>query len=39
MAVRMVSIDTPETHLGGNPAAAQATLERAKARLQPQTDH
>jgi endonuclease YncB( thermonuclease family) len=34
MAVRMVSIDTPESQLGGNPVTAQATLERAKARLQ-----
>ncbi|MEV6039197.1 hypothetical protein AB0L65_49235 [Nonomuraea sp. NPDC052116] len=34
MSVRMVSIDTPETHFGGTPATAQAALERTKARLQ-----
>lgn len=33
MAVRMVSIDTPETHYGGAPDTAQATLERARTRL------
>ncbi|MGW0581592.1 hypothetical protein ACWD25_37925, partial [Streptomyces sp. NPDC002920] len=33
MASRMVSIDTPESHYGGAPLTAQATLERAKARL------
>ncbi|WP_436763154.1 hypothetical protein [Streptosporangium sp. V21-05] len=33
MAIRMVSIDTPESSYGGNPATAQATLERTKARL------
>ncbi|MER5401314.1 hypothetical protein [Streptomyces sp. NPDC002599] len=34
MPVRMVSIDTPETHYGGAPTTAQATLERTKTRLQ-----
>ncbi|MGI5292832.1 hypothetical protein ACQEVF_57310 [Nonomuraea polychroma] len=34
MSIRMVSIDTPETKVGGSPATAQATLDRAKARLQ-----
>ncbi|MEV4296084.1 thermonuclease family protein [Microbispora rosea] len=34
MAVRMVSIDTPETHYGGAPATAQAALEQARTRLQ-----
>ncbi|GAA3256868.1 hypothetical protein [Nonomuraea helvata] len=34
MSVRMVSIDTPESHYGGSPPTAQATLERTKARLQ-----
>ncbi|GAA3086187.1 hypothetical protein [Streptosporangium carneum] len=33
MAIRMVSIDTPESKYGGRAATAQATLERAKARL------
>ncbi|WP_436764318.1 hypothetical protein [Streptosporangium sp. V21-05] len=33
MAIRMVSIDTPESAYGGNPTTAQATLERTKARL------
>ncbi|MEU8898885.1 hypothetical protein [Nocardia sp. NPDC048505] len=33
MAVRMVSIDTPESQFGGSPPTAQAALERAKARL------
>ncbi|MGW7303406.1 hypothetical protein [Streptomyces sp. NPDC054829] len=33
MAVRMVSIDTPESQYGGAPATAQAALERTKARL------
>ncbi|BAC68211.1 hypothetical protein AQJ43_35510 [Streptomyces avermitilis] len=33
MAIRMVSIDTPESHYGGAPATAQAALERAKTRL------
>ncbi|MEU6743771.1 hypothetical protein [Streptosporangium sandarakinum] len=33
MAIRMVSIDTPESHFGGGPATAQATLERTKTRL------
>ncbi|MFM9700020.1 hypothetical protein [Streptomyces europaeiscabiei] len=32
MAMRMVSIDTPESQFGGAPDTAQATLERAKAR-------
>ncbi|MEV0149964.1 MULTISPECIES: thermonuclease family protein [unclassified Nonomuraea] len=34
MSIRMVSIDTPESEYGGSPPTAQATLERAKARLQ-----
>ncbi|PZG03383.1 hypothetical protein, partial [Nonomuraea aridisoli] len=34
MSIRMVSIDTPESEFGGSPPTAQATLERAKARLQ-----
>lgn len=34
MSVRMVSIDTPESHYGGRADTAQATLERTKARLQ-----
>lgn len=34
MSIRMVSIDTPESEFGGNPPTAQATLERAKTRLQ-----
>ncbi|WP_433435051.1 hypothetical protein [Nonomuraea sp. CA-141351] len=34
MSIRMVSIDTPESHYGGNPPTAQAALERTKARLQ-----
>ncbi|MGW2787663.1 hypothetical protein ACWC3X_41830 [Streptomyces populi] len=34
MPVRMVSTDTPETHYGGAPTTAQATLERTKQRLQ-----
>ncbi|MFI7048923.1 hypothetical protein [Streptosporangium sandarakinum] len=33
MAIRMVSIDTPESHFGGGPATAQATLERTRTRL------
>ncbi|WP_194814943.1 nuclease [Nocardia sp. XZ_19_385] len=33
MAVRMVSIDTPESQFGGSPPTAQAALERAKTRL------
>jgi endonuclease YncB( thermonuclease family) len=33
MPIRMVSIDTPETSYGGNPATAQAALERAETRL------
>lgn len=33
MAIRMVSIDTPESQFGGAPATAQAALERAKTRL------
>ncbi|MFD5271546.1 hypothetical protein [Streptomyces sp. NPDC058335] len=33
MAIRMVSIDTPESHYGGAPATAQTALERTKARL------
>ncbi|GAA0980653.1 hypothetical protein GCM10009555_047520 [Acrocarpospora macrocephala] len=32
MAIRMVSIDTPESEYGGSPATAQAALERAKTR-------
>jgi endonuclease YncB( thermonuclease family) len=34
MSIWMVSIDTPESEFGGNPTTAQATLDRAKARLQ-----
>ena len=34
MDIRMVSIDTPESEFGGSPPTAQATLDRAKARLQ-----
>jgi endonuclease YncB( thermonuclease family) len=34
MAIRMVSIDTPESHYGGTPDTAQAALERAGTRLQ-----
>ncbi|MEV6275486.1 hypothetical protein [Nocardia sp. NPDC051832] len=34
MAVRMVSIDTPESLFGGSPPTAQAALERAKTRLE-----
>ncbi|MFI6789797.1 hypothetical protein ACIBG4_20985 [Nonomuraea sp. NPDC050383] len=34
MSIRMVSIDTPESEYGGSPPTAQATLERAKVRLQ-----
>ncbi|MGI5290825.1 hypothetical protein ACQEVF_46970 [Nonomuraea polychroma] len=37
MSIRMVSIDTPETKVGGNPPTAQATIERAKTRLQDDT--
>jgi endonuclease YncB( thermonuclease family) len=33
MAIRMVSIDTPESQYGGAPATAQAALDRARARL------
>ncbi|SBT95492.1 hypothetical protein GA0115233_113916 [Streptomyces sp. DI166] len=33
MAIRMVSIDTPESQYGGAPATAQAALDRTKARL------
>ncbi|MEU2270231.1 hypothetical protein ABZ568_28270 [Streptomyces olindensis] len=33
MAIRMVSVDTPESQFGGSPATAQAALERTKARL------
>ncbi|OLT13708.1 hypothetical protein BJF78_21285 [Pseudonocardia sp. CNS-139] len=33
-AVRMVSIDTPESKLGGNPATAQRTLDRCRNRLE-----
>lgn len=33
MSVRMVSIDTPESQLGGSPSSAQATLDRARTRL------
>lgn len=33
MAIRMVSIDTPESEYGGAPATAQATLDRARGRL------
>ncbi len=33
-SVRMVSIDTPESRLGGAPATAQATLDRCRARLE-----
>jgi endonuclease YncB( thermonuclease family) len=33
MAIRMVSIDTPESEYGGAPDTAQAALERTKARL------
>ncbi|WP_327591314.1 hypothetical protein OHA25_60280 (plasmid) [Nonomuraea sp. NBC_00507] len=34
MSIRMVSIDTPESKVGGSPPTAQATLDRAKERLQ-----
>ncbi|MFJ3442462.1 hypothetical protein ACIPM2_14970 [Streptomyces sp. NPDC086081] len=33
MAIRMVSIDTPESEFGGAPATAQAALDRTRARL------
>ncbi|WP_030238837.1 hypothetical protein [Streptomyces sp. NRRL S-455] len=33
MAIRMVSIDTPESEFGGSPATAQAALDRTRARL------
>jgi endonuclease YncB( thermonuclease family) len=33
MSIRMVSIDTPESRLGGSPPTAQATLDRARTRL------
>jgi endonuclease YncB( thermonuclease family) len=33
MAVRMVSIDTPESRYGGAPATAQAALDRTRTRL------
>ena len=33
MAIRMVSIDTPETHYGGGVTSAQAALDRTKTRL------
>lgn len=33
MSIRMVSIDTPETHYGGSPPTAQAALDRTRARL------
>ncbi|MGN9781579.1 hypothetical protein ACTMTF_09130 [Nonomuraea sp. ZG12] len=33
MSIRMVSIDTPESQLGGSPPTAQATLDRARTRL------
>ncbi|MFS1299854.1 hypothetical protein [Streptosporangium longisporum] len=33
MAIRMVSIDTPESAYGGSPPTAQAALERARVRL------
>jgi endonuclease YncB( thermonuclease family) len=33
MAIRMVSIDTPESDFGGAPATAQAALDRTRARL------
>ncbi|MBC3190988.1 thermonuclease family protein [Pseudonocardia sp. C8] len=33
-SVRMVSIDTPETHVGGSAPTAQATLERCRQRLE-----
>ncbi|GAB2816925.1 hypothetical protein GCM10022221_13490 [Actinocorallia aurea] len=33
MAIRMVSIDTPESQFGGNPESAQAALDRARTRL------
>ncbi|MDD7942905.1 thermonuclease family protein [Actinomycetospora lutea] len=33
-AVRMVSIDTPESHLGGAAPTAQATLDRCRQRLE-----
>ncbi len=33
-SVRMVSIDTPESRLGGAPATAEATLDRRRARLE-----
>ncbi len=33
-SVRMVSIDTPESHFGGSAPTAQATLDRARQRLE-----
>jgi endonuclease YncB( thermonuclease family) len=38
MAIRMVSVDTPESEYGGGPATAQAARERTKARLLDGTD-